>query len=79
MIEGSINGSPFQAALEPDGRGSHWFRVVKTMLESAGANAGDTVTLDDNGQGWPGVAGAKDGTGATRLQIRVIRSFDGHR
>jgi hypothetical protein len=32
--------------------------------------------LDNDGHGWPSVAGAKDGTGATRLQILVIRSFD---
>jgi hypothetical protein len=30
--------------------------------------------LDDDGQGWPGVADARDGTGATRLQIRVVPS-----
>ena len=45
MVEGTINGSRFQAALEPDGRGSHWFRVDKTLLGSVGATAGDTVTL----------------------------------
>jgi len=35
--------------------------------------------LDDDGQGWPSVASAKDGTGATRLQIRVMQSFDAYR
>ena len=45
MVEGIINGFRFQAALEPDGKGSHWFRVDKTMLEGAGADAGDTVSL----------------------------------
>jgi Bacteriocin-protection, YdeI or OmpD-Associated/Domain of unknown function (DUF1905) len=45
MVKGTINGSRFQAALEPDGKGSHWFKVDKTMLEAAGAEAGDTVTL----------------------------------
>ncbi|KKU82000.1 MAG: hypothetical protein UY09_C0025G0017 [Parcubacteria group bacterium GW2011_GWA2_47_8] len=29
MVEGTINGFRFQAALEPDGKGSHWFRVDK--------------------------------------------------
>jgi hypothetical protein len=29
--------------------------------------------LDDDGQGWPSVAGAMDGTGATRLQVRGKR------
>src|SRR5438034_466164 len=45
MVEGTINGFPFQAALEPDGRGSHWFKVDKTMREAAHADAGDIVTL----------------------------------
>ena len=45
MVKGTINGSPFQAALEPDGRGSHWFRVDNTVREAAKASEGDTVTL----------------------------------
>ena len=45
FIKGTINGSPFQTALEPDGRGSHWLRLNKTMLKAAKADAGDTVTL----------------------------------
>jgi len=46
MVEGTINGFRFQAPLEPDGKGSHWFRVNKTMREGAGADAGDTVMLE---------------------------------
>ncbi|HEU5376644.1 MAG TPA: YdeI/OmpD-associated family protein [Ktedonobacteraceae bacterium] len=42
MIEGTLNGFRFQAALEPDGKGSHWFSVDKTMRVAAG----DTVTLE---------------------------------
>jgi len=45
MVEGTINGFRFQTALEPDGKGSHWFRFNKTMHEATGADAGDTVTL----------------------------------
>ena len=44
MVDGTINGFHFQAALEPDGKGSHWFRVNKTVREPA-ADTGDTVTL----------------------------------
>jgi hypothetical protein len=44
-INGSINGFPFQAPLEPDGKGSHWLRVDETMRAAAGADAGDTVML----------------------------------
>ena len=50
MVEGTINGFGFQAALEPDGKGSHWFRVDKTW----GQGAGDTVTLTIEPIGdWP--------------------------
>jgi hypothetical protein len=45
-IEGSINGFPFQAALEPDGRKSHWLKVDRKLGKSAGADAGDIVTLE---------------------------------
>ena len=45
VVEGTINGFRFQAALEPDGKGSHWFRVDRTMSKAIGAEAGDTVTL----------------------------------
>jgi hypothetical protein len=45
LIEGTFNGHFFQAALEPDGVGSHWFRVSDTMLRAARAAAGDSVCL----------------------------------
>ena len=45
-IEGTINGSPFQAALEPDGEKSHWLKVDRKLSKSAGADAGDMVTLE---------------------------------
>ena len=45
MFEGTLNGHRFQAALEPDGKGSHWFRLDKTMRKSVGADSGDTVML----------------------------------
>jgi hypothetical protein len=46
MVEGTINGFPFRAALEPNGKGSHWLRVNKTMRDAAGADAIDTVTVE---------------------------------
>src|SRR5947207_13178483 len=45
-IEGTINGFPFQATLEPDGQKSHWLRVDRKLSKSAGADAGDIVTLE---------------------------------
>jgi hypothetical protein len=45
-VEGTINGFPFRVALEPIGKGSHWLKVNKTMQDAAGADAGDTVTVE---------------------------------
>jgi hypothetical protein len=45
-IEGSINGFPFQATLEPDGQKSHWLKVDRKLRQVAGAEAGDFVTLE---------------------------------
>ena len=45
-VEGSINGFPFQATLEPDGYKSHWLKVSRKMSAAAGADAGDVVTLE---------------------------------
>jgi Bacteriocin-protection, YdeI or OmpD-Associated/Domain of unknown function (DUF1905) len=45
-IEGTLNGFPFQATLEPDGRKSHWLKVERKLSEAAGAEVGDFVTLD---------------------------------
>src|SRR6202030_4799869 len=44
MVEGTINGFPFRAALEPNGKGSHGLRVNQAMHDAAGADAGDAVT-----------------------------------
>jgi uncharacterized protein YdeI (YjbR/CyaY-like superfamily) len=46
MVEGTINSFPFRAALEPNGKGSHWLRVNKTMRDAAGADAVDTVMVE---------------------------------
>jgi hypothetical protein len=45
MVGGAINDFHFQAALEPDGKGSHWFKLDKTMRKAVGVDVGDTVTL----------------------------------
>src|SRR3989441_7061232 len=45
-VEGTLNGFPFRAALEPDGQRSHWLRVNRKMREAAGADAGEVVTLE---------------------------------
>jgi hypothetical protein len=45
MVEGTLNGYTFQAPLEPDGLGSHWFRVSNTMRRAARAHVGDSVSV----------------------------------
>lgn len=45
-VEGTLNGHSFQATLEPDGQLSHWLRINQELLETAGANFGDTVTFE---------------------------------
>jgi len=45
-VEGTINGFPFRATLEPDGQKSHWLKVSRKMSEAAGADAGDVVMLE---------------------------------
>lgn len=45
-VEGTLNGSPFQAMLEPDGKKSHWLKVDRKLREAAGAKANDVVTLE---------------------------------
>ena len=44
-VEGTINGHPFRAAVEPNTSGGHWLHVNKAMREGAGADAGDMVKL----------------------------------
>ena len=45
-VDGTLEGHPFQATLEPDGQGSHWLKVGRALREAAGAAVGDTVALE---------------------------------
>jgi len=54
LIEGTINDVPFQAVVEPNGKGSHWFKVSDDLREAAHAGAGSTVTLEiEPSKDWP--------------------------
>ena len=44
-VEGTINDFPFSSPLEPDGTGSHWFRLTNAIMKVSGVKANDTVTL----------------------------------
>lgn len=45
-VQGTMNGHPFRATLEPDGRKSHWLKVSRKLREAAGATVGDVVRLE---------------------------------
>jgi len=45
-VEGTFNGVPFQATLDPDGQGGHWLKVNPTLQEAAGATPGDRIPLE---------------------------------
>ena len=45
LVEGTINGFHSKIVLEPDGKGSHWFRVDSGLREAAGIDAGHPVTM----------------------------------
>lgn len=49
-IEGTINGGPLLATLEPDGQGGHWLKIDRRLQLAAGAAAklepGKSVTLE---------------------------------
>jgi hypothetical protein len=45
-VEGTINGFPFRATLEPDGQNGHWLKVSGRLREAARTGVGDLVTLE---------------------------------
>ena len=45
-VQGTINGYPFQAVLEPDGQLSHWLKVPQALIDNAGSDLGSTVMLE---------------------------------
>lgn len=50
IAEGTVNAAVFTIPLEPDGKGSHWFKVDKTMPAAAGKPV--TVELEPMKE-WP--------------------------
>jgi len=45
-VEGTINGVPFRATLQPDGQKGHWLKVDRKMREAAKAKEGNVVRLE---------------------------------
>lgn len=46
VVEGTINGFPFRAALEPGANGNPSLRVNHALQAAAGASAGDTISVE---------------------------------
>ncbi len=54
LVEGTINGFRSKIVLEPDGKGSHWFRVDPGLREAAGIDAADIVRIVvEPSKEWP--------------------------
>ena len=54
MVAGTIDRFQFQAALEPDGKGSHWLKVDNAVRDAIKVDVGDTVALEiDPVKDWP--------------------------
>lgn len=54
LVEGTINGFHSKIVLEPDGRGSHWFRVDSDLNKAAGIDAGVAVAIAiETSKEWP--------------------------
>lgn len=45
-VDATLEGQSFEVTLEPDGRGSHWFKIEKKLSAAAGVVAGDTVAFE---------------------------------
>lgn len=45
-VEGTFNGNPFQATLEPDGEGGHWLRIQPNLATVVKAEVGSVAELE---------------------------------
>lgn len=53
-VEGTINGVRSIIVLEPDGWGSHWFRIDSRLSDAAGIDAEALVTMTvEPSKEWP--------------------------
>jgi hypothetical protein len=54
LVEGTINGFRSKIVLEPDGKGSHWFKIDSGLREAARIDTGGTVTMAvEPSKEWP--------------------------
>lgn len=61
LIEGTIDDNPLKVVVEPDGQGSHWFKVDADLLKTINQKNGDTVKLKiQPSNDWPEPKTPKD-------------------
>ena len=54
LVEGTINGFHSKIVLEPDGMGSHWFKIESDLRKAAGIKTGDKVKMAvEPSKDWP--------------------------
>jgi len=54
LVEGTINGFRSKIVLEPDGKGSHWFRVDSGLRKAASIDGCETITMTvEPSKEWP--------------------------
>ncbi len=54
LVEGTVNGFHSKIVLEPDGKGSHWFKVDSELRKAADIDAGGKVTIAiEPSKAWP--------------------------
>jgi len=54
LVDGTINGFRSKIVLEPDGKGSHWFKVDSTLRKAASINTSGKVKMEfEPSKEWP--------------------------
>lgn len=54
LVEGTINSFHSKIVLEPDGKGSHWFRVDSALRKAAGiSTSGEVTMVIEPSKEWP--------------------------
>lgn len=61
MIKGKINELSFISAVEPDGKGNHWFKVSDSLIEKLNMELDQKLRLDiESINNWPEPEVSKD-------------------
>ena len=53
LVEGTINGFHSKIVLEPDGKGSHWFKVDSALRKAAAIDGDKVKIVVEPSKAWP--------------------------